>query len=284
MQLDVGKLFCACQEEGSPTEITFMRKLHSLTGESGTTDISTMYEDSKDQTFRYSVTTNSCLVEADEEPPHSPNEKAVEIALAVSMALKASLLQDITVMRKVVIDGSNTGGFQRTAIVSMGGEIASEDCKANIIALSLEEDSCRRIGEKNGIIDFSLDRLGIPLIEIATEPDMRTPEEAISIARAIGNLTLVPGYLRKGADAIRQDVNFSMGYGRVEIKGVSKLNFIRDVLEKEVERQSKLFEAMNIIRERGGFHRIMFDNITERMKFTGSKILSSGIEQGKSVL
>ncbi len=283
MQLNVGKLFCACPEEGTPTGYTFTRKLHSLTGESGTTDVSAMYEDSRDRTFRYVATTNSCLVEADDEPPHSPNRKAVEIALAVSMALKASILEDMTVMRKVVIDGSNTGGFQRTAIVSMGGAISSEECRAGIMALSLEEDSCRRIGENNGFTEFSLDRLGIPLIEISTEPDMKTPEEAISIARAIGNLTLVPGYLRKGADAIRQDVNFSMGHGRVEIKGVSRLNFIKDVLEKEVERQSKLSDAMNILKERGGFREINFQEITEKMKLSNSKIVKSGIDQGKSV-
>lgn len=283
MQLNVGKLFCACPEEGSPTGYTFIRKLHSLTGESGTTDVSATYEDSKDRTFKYITTSNSCLVEADDEPPRSPNRKAVEIALAVSMALKASILEDMTVMRKVVIDGSNTGGFQRTAIVSMGGEISSEECRAGIMTLSLEEDSCRRIGENNGFTEFSLDRLGIPLIEISTEPDMNTPEEAISIARSIGNLVLVPGYLRKGADAIRQDVNFSMGYGRVEIKGVSKLNFIKDVLEKEVERQSKLSEAMKILKERGGFREINFQDITEKLKFTNSKIVKSGIDQGKSV-
>ncbi len=283
MQLNVGKLFCSCPEEGTLTGIKFSRKLHSLTGESGDTDISTKYEASRDQSFRYTVTTNSCLVEADEEPPHSPNKKAVEIALAMSKALKAFILEDITVMRKVVIDGSNTSGFQRTAFVSMGGVITGGNCRAGILALSLEEDSCRRLGQKDNLIEFSLDRLGIPLVEISTEPDMKTPQEAVEIAKAIGNLAAVPGYLRKGADAIRQDVNFSMGFGRVEIKGVSKLNAIIDILEHEAERQYKLSEAMKILTERGGFSGIKFKNITEEMKLSNSKLVVKGIKEGKSV-
>ncbi len=135
MQIDVGKLFCKCNTEGQLLEESFIRRLHSSSGEIGSKDISTYYEEARDRLFKYIVSENSCLVEADEEPPLEINRKALKAALAMSMAFSSSIMDRVSVMRKVVIDGSNTSGFQRTSLIGIGGEIKSGKAKAGITAI-----------------------------------------------------------------------------------------------------------------------------------------------------
>ena len=283
MQIDVGKLFCKCNTEGQLLEESFIRRLHSSSGEIGSKDISTYYEEARDRLFKYIVSENSCLVEADEEPPLEINRKALKAALAMSMAFSSSIMDRVSVMRKVVIDGSNTSGFQRTSLIGIGGEIKSGKAKAGITTICLEEDSCRKVEEKANMVVYSLDRLGLPLIEISTSPDMKSAEDAISIAREIGNRMLVMGLLRKGADAIRQDVNFSMGYGRVEIKGVSKLSAFREILENEADRQKWLAEAVKRVKANGGFEKLEFSDVTPLLTDTDSKIIWKGLNDGKKI-
>ena len=283
MQIDVGKLFCKCNTEGQLLEESFIRRLHSSSGEIGSKDISTYYEEARDRLFKYIVSENSCLVEADEEPPLEINRKALKAALAMSMAFSSSIMDRVSVMRKVVIDGSNTSGFQRTSLIGIGGEIKSGKALAGITTICLEEDSCRKVEEKANMVVYSLDRLGLPLIEISTSPDMKSAEDAISIAREIGNRMLVMGLLRKGADAIRQDVNFSMGYGRVEIKGVSKLSAFREILENEADRQKWLAEAVKRVKANGGFEKLEFSDVTPLLTDTDSKIIWKGLNDGKKI-
>ncbi len=283
MQIDVGKLFCKCNTEGQLLEESFIRRLHSSSGEIGSKDISTYYEEARDRLFKYIVSENSCLVEADEEPPLEINRKALKAALAMSMAFSSSIMDRVSVMRKVVIDGSNTSGFQRTSLIGIGGEIKSGKAKAGITIICLEEDSCRKVEEKANMVVYSLDRLGLPLIEISTSPDMKSAEDAMSIAREIGNRMLVMGLLRKGADAIRQDVNFSMGYGRVEIKGVSKLSAFREILENEADRQKWLAEAVKRVKANGGFEKLEFSDVTPLLTDTDSKIIWKGLNDGKKI-
>lgn len=283
MQIDVGKLFCKCNTEGQLLEESFIRRLHSSSGEIGSKDISTYYEEARDRLFKYIVSENSCLVEADEEPPLEINRKALKAALAMSMAFSSSIMDRVSVMRKVVIDGSNTSGFQRTSLIGIGGEIKSGKALAGITAICLEEDSCRKVEEKANMVVYSLDRLGLPLIEISTSPDMKSAEDAMSIAREIGNRMLVMGLLRKGADAIRQDVNFSMGYGRVEIKGVSKLSAFREILENEADRQKWLAEAVKRVKANGGFEKLEFSDVTPLLTDTDSKIIWKGLNDGKKI-
>ena len=283
MQIDVGKLFCKCNTEGQLLEESFIRRLHSSSGEIGSKDISTYYEEARDRLFKYIVSENSCLVEADEEPPLEINRKALKAALAMSMAFSSSIMDRVSVMRKVVIDGSNTSGFQRTSLIGIGGEIKSGKALAGITTICLEEDSCRKVEEKANMVVYSLDRLGLPLIEISTSPDMKSAEDAMSIAREIGNRMLVMGLLRKGADAIRQDVNFSMGYGRVEIKGVSKLSAFREILENEADRQKWLAEAVKRVKANGGFEKLEFSDVTPLLTDTDSKIIWKGLNDGKKI-
>ncbi len=284
LQVNAGKLFCGCEGEGMDRERSFQRTLHSSSGETGSSDISTMYEESRNRTFKYIVSTNSCLVEADEEPPHKINEMALNASLMMARAFNSEILDRVVVMRKVVIDGSNTGGFQRTSLIAMGGEIKGDTYSSKISAICLEEDACRKIEERGNEVVYSLDRLGVPLIEISTEPDIKNPEGAVEIAREIGNRLLSAGLLKKGADSIRQDVNFSMGYGRVEIKGVSKLTTIPDILEREMERQKSLAEAVGIWKERGGTENVIFEANNAILNGTGSRLILKSVENGKDIL
>ena len=61
--------------------------------------------------------------EKDEEPPHDLDHDAKKISLLISSMLKSKIFSEIHVMRKTVIDGSNTSGFQRTMLVSQGGNL-----------------------------------------------------------------------------------------------------------------------------------------------------------------
>ncbi len=284
LQVNAGKLFCSCESEGKDAGASFTRVLHSSSGESGSSDVSTIYEESRNKTFRYLVSTNSCLVESDEEPPHRINEVALATALRLAISFSSDILDRVVVMRKVVIDGSNTSGFQRTSLVSLGGEVSRGRYRSKISTICLEEDACRKIEENGNRITYSLDRLGLPLIEISTEPDLKDAEGAIEIAREIGERLLVTGLLRKGADSIRQDVNFSMGHGRVEIKGVSKLTAISAILENEVSRQKNLEEAVNIWKSRGGPENVSFVVNNAILNGTNSRMIIKAVENGKDIL
>ncbi len=283
MQIRTGKLFCRCGSEGKENGHSIIRHLKTTSGEAGIVDESARSEETKKRKIRYLITDNSCLLELDEQPPEIMNHEAMSVAMAMSKSFGSSILDRISVMRKIVIDGSNTGGFQRTSIISFGGEIRRKNAVSAISTICLEEDSCRKIEEKENTVTYSLERLGIPLIEISTKPDMKTPEEAMEIAREIGNRIMVMGMLRKGADSIRQDVNFSMGYGRVEIKGVSKLSEIRDILLKEAARQEALHDAVVNWKSIGGFGEINFTRHDSIIDSWNSKMVNKALEEGNGV-
>jgi glutamyl-tRNA(Gln) amidotransferase subunit E len=283
MQVNVGKLFCHCPPEGQETGFHVDRHLRTTSGEGGIVDISAKSEEMKNRSIRYLETSNSCLVDLDEKPPETMNRDALSVAMALGNSFGTMVLDRISVMRKIVIDGSNTSGFQRTSVVGFGGTIKGKSASSVITTICLEEDSCRKIEDGDSIVTYSLERLGIPLIEISTNPDMKTPEEAMEIAREIGNRIMIMGMLRKGADSIRQDVNFSMGFGRVEIKGVSKLTEMKNILVREAERQDALQEAVKKWKETGGFGDIDFKRNDQVVEKWSSKMILKALEEGKGV-
>lgn len=251
LQLKGEKLFCRCSTELSEeVRGSVWRKLRTVSGEMGITDRAAVYEGERNRNFRYEITPNSCLVELDEEPPGRLNPRAMETALLVSLGLHSRIADAIQVMRKIVIDGSNTSGFQRTALISSGGFIESGSGRIGISSVCLEEDSARKVQDGPDSILYSLDRLGMPLLEIATDPDIKTPESAAEVARDIGFLAKEISMLRRGADSIRQDVNMSIGYGRVEIKGVSKISQILEVVRYEIARQIAIGKAVATLKSR----------------------------------
>lgn len=250
-QLDTGKLFCACPSVLRSEEPDFIvkRKLHVVAGESGEIDVAVKHEMEQDKEFLYQGYDTTCLVELDEEPPHQINIEALKIASQISILLNSKIIPITQIMRKTVIDGSNTGGFQRTILIAIGGFVETASGKVGIESVCLEEDAARIISREKEKVVYRLDRLGIPLIEIATSPDIKTPEQAKEVALHIGNI-LRSCRVKRGIGTIRQDVNVSIRKSkRVEIKGFQDIRNIERAIEFEVERQIGLVEKGKSVSE-----------------------------------
>ncbi len=239
-QLDTKKLFCECPSMLSAEEpdIIVNRRLHAVTGETGKTDIAAEYEHKREREFVYQGYSNSnCEVEFDESPPKEINKEALKIALQISLLLNAKPLEVTQVMRKTVIDGSNTAGFQRTLLIAKEGWIETKQGRIGIQGICLEEDAARIISQNEREVTYRLDRLGIPLVEIATAPDIKNPEQAKEVALHIGEI-LRACKVKRGIGTIRQDVNMSIAGGsRVEIKGVQEPALIQKTIMTEIMRQ-----------------------------------------------
>ncbi len=239
-QLDTHKLFCSCKSELSDNfDFEFVRFLRPAASELGKVDRAALGEFEKRKKIIYKGSfSNSCAVEMDEEPPHEMNKEALEIALKIAKLFNARVVDEIHVMRKIILDGSVVSGFQRTALIATDGEIEG----IKIQTICLEEDSARLLEEGKDYRVFAIDRLGIPLIEIATAPEIRSPEQALQVAKKIGEyLRMVK--VKRGLGTIRQDLNVSVeGGARVEIKGVQELELIPKIIKNEVSRQKKLIE------------------------------------------
>ena len=240
------KLFCNCKPKFSEEKpVTFIkRKLRAVAGEMGQVDSAAIYEYLKDRIFNYSCYKDeTCLVDVDEEPPHSINKEALEIVLQITKLLKADVPDEIHIMRKIVVDGSNVCSFQRTAIIGMDGVLKTSKGDVGITNISLEEESAVTVGQKGNEISYRLDRLGIPLVEIGTAPDVKSPEHAKEVAEKIGMIIRSTGKSQRGIGVTREDLNVSIANGaRVEIKGVQELDMIPALVENEVRRQELLIE------------------------------------------
>lgn len=288
-QLDTAsKLFCACPAalREDPPHYSVKRRLKPTTSEMGDVDSAALFESVRQKSFTYEAYEDTvCLVELDEEPPHDMNGEAVEVALTVALMANMTPVDEIHVMRKIVIDGSNTTGFQRTAKVAFGGFIMDGGERIAIQSLCLEEDAARKVSEDREGITYRLDRLGIPLIEITTGPDMRSGEQAARVALAIGRLLRSTGKVKFGLGAIRQDLNVSVeGGARIEVKGVQELGLIPSVVEMEAQRQVALLEIREELRRRG-VSEVRSDpaDLTALFRSTSSKVLRKAIDSGGRV-
>ncbi len=244
-QLDTSKLFCNCPSllRSEEPDFVIKRKLHAVAGESGEVDIAARHEVEQDKEFIYQGYDTTCLVELDEEPPHEINKEALKIALQISLLLHAKIFPLTQIMRKTVIDGSNTSGFQRTVLIAREGYVETESGRVRIESVCLEEDSARIIGKKDGEAIYRLDRLGIPLVEIATAPDIKTSNQAKEVALHIGEI-LRSCRVKRGIGTIRQDVNVSISKGaRTEIKGFQNPAMMVKTIDFEIGRQ------LNLIRQ-----------------------------------
>ncbi|MEM0090839.1 MAG: Glu-tRNA(Gln) amidotransferase subunit GatE [Nitrososphaerota archaeon] len=288
-QLDTKKkLFCDCPTESTEDgeSITFIRRLREVQSELGTVDAAAMFESRKRKTIVYHANLkNVCLVEMDEEPPHNLNPEALEVALTVALLLNSKPVDEVHVMRKIVIDGSNTTGFQRTCIVAIGGQIKVKNKTIPIQTITLEEDAARIIEVRKDEVHYDLSRLGIPLIEISTEPVIESPEEAMEAAYVIGRTLRATGKVKRGIGTIRQDLNISIKDGApVEIKGVQELELIQKVVENEVKRQLHLLRIKEELLKRGVKKEDIWNtkhvDVTHVFSKTSSKIIKRQLDAG----
>ncbi len=281
------KLFCMCttklDEENSIEKIK--REQRAVAGELGKIDRSTSFESKKQRYFIYELfKESSCLVDCDEEPPHNANIDAIKIAMTICSSFNTEIPDEIEVMRKGVVDGSDPSAFQRTMLIGYNGYVDVENKKIPITSIFLEEESSGIIKNTEEYVEYGLDRLAIPLIEIDTDPVIETPQEAKKIAMKIGLLLRLTGNAQRGIGSIRQDVNISIKNGaRVEIKGFQELDSMDEIINAEITRQIKLLEIISELTERKAEISSSIE-VTRIFSKTNSKLISAQIKNGGVVL
>ena len=283
-QLEGKKLFC-----DSPTlirddapDFEIRRSLRAVVGETGEVDKAAAAEQAKQKSYIYEGYTDTIgLVELDEEPPHLLNPDALLCAVQVATLLDCVLVDEVQIMRKTVVDGSNTSGFQRTALVGQFGTLLLDSQKPiRIPTVIVEEDAAKRVREENGVVRFNLSRLGIPLIEISTDPDLNTPQETKEAAEKIGLLLRATGFAKRGLGTIRQDVNISIkGGSRIEVKGAQDLDGIPTLVDFEILRQQAILAIAKSLYT--GI--IEYANVTDILQNTECGFIKSAISKGDVV-
>ncbi len=248
-RLDTRKLFCDCYADPNKHEFRESRRLHrrlyAVASELGELDPTARFEAGKARQFTYLVDdASSCLVECDEEPPHALNPAALAIALQVAQMLNMRVVDEVYTMRKQVLDGSAVSGFQRTTLVALNGVLETPEGQVPVDTLCLEEESAGIVETREEEAVYRLDRLGIPLLEIATAPSLSSPSHVKNAAEALGSLLRVTAKVQRGLGTIRQDLNVSIAGGaRVEIKGAQELKLLPMLAENEALRQQRLLEV-----------------------------------------
>lgn len=237
------KLFCRCPagiyHDHDEFDAEVIRHMRPTLSELGEYDGTALMEFKTRKNIIYRLNNeNACTYEVDDTPPFLINDEALEIALEITILSKFNVVGEVHITRKQYLDGSIPTGFQRTAILGVEGEIQLKNKKVRLIQLSIEEDSCREISDIGHWRIYKTDRLGMPLIETVTYPDMLNPDEVMEACDYIRFLNRSTGKVRTGMGAGRQDVNVSCKGGtRVEIKGVAHTKWIPELTHNECFRQ-----------------------------------------------
>ncbi len=287
VQVASGKLFCRCKSEIKENKDfgEIKRIIRPSFGESGKIDTSAEFEGQKMKNITYKFFNDTdCLIDIDEEPPRNIDNDALSAAVNISYALNAYIFKNLVFMRKTIVDGSNTTGFQRTATVSVNGSFQFGDQKIKIDTISLEEDSARKESDDANQTVYFLDRIGIPLIEIATGVIDTDENEAKEIALEFGKFTRLFN-VKRGIGTIRQDVNLSIENGkRVELKGFQNIREMDKVILNEAKRQE------NLIKMKTEFGYLKDDlalepvDIKEVFFGTDSNIIKNAVNLGKNII
>jgi len=287
-QLEGKKLFCSCPTLGREDEphFTIKRKIRAAAGESGMVDVASKQEQAKDKTFIYQgYYDTTCLVEADCEPPHEINKDALYTVLQFCRLVDSKVNSIVQVMRKTISNKSVVSGFQRTALIARGGVLQTSQGAVRIENINLEEDAAKDISETPTERTYRLDRLGIPLIEIGTAPDIKTPEQCQETAKKIGTLLRsLPG-VKRGLGTIRQDLNVSIQYGnRIEIKGAQDLKMLATWVELEAQRQKSLLEIHRQVRKIPDFKLGEVTELNPLFEKTESSLIKKVLEKQDKIL
>lgn len=288
-QLDTKhKLFCSCPTKirDDKADVVVKRRLRASAGETGEMDVAAAYEQLRGKGFLYhAYNDTTCNIELDEEPIRDLNDEALEIALQAALMLNAKAVDCVQVMRKTVVDGSNTSGFQRTALVARNGSI---DVGGNVIGIStvcVEEESAKIMERTPESDAYNLSRLGIPLVEIATAADMKTPEQVKKAAEYLGMILRSTGQVKRGLGTIRQDVNVSIRDGaRIEIKGAQDLRLLPKLVECEAMRQKGLAEVAAELKKRNASANGKAEDVTHLLKSCDSEIIKSALAKNGVIL
>jgi len=285
------KLFCRCPNKLQSTrepDFTINRFMRPVLGEMGTYDEAMLTEYEKGMDITYECYNDViCTYELDETPPFECNNEAKKIAMEIALLLNANIIEEMHVCRKNYLDGSVPCGFQRTMILAKDGYVELENGKKiGIDIICLEEDAARKIKTENRTNFFRLDRLGIPLVEVTTKPDISDPYECREAAERLG-LLLWTSNVKKVLGSIRQDVNVSIKEGtRIEIKGVQKLDWIPTLINHEVSRQLNLVEIKEELEKRDLKEENIINkpkDLSKALASTKATFISKGIKSGKKV-
>jgi len=278
------KLFCGCPtllRDTKESNFEFFRYLRPTQSEMGMVDRAALEEVKLTKKFIYKAYDTTCLVENDEEPPRELNQEAVECSLIIARMLNMNIVDELYTMRKIVIDGSNTSGFQRTGLVATNGYLESSAGRVGIGVLCLEEEAAQKVEDRGDSVIYSLDRLGIPLVEIGTAPDIVSPAHAREVAERLGMFLRSTGKVKRGLGTIRQDINISIAEGaRVEIKGVQELDLIETIVEREVARQAALLEIKRELNKRKAGVSDKILDVTSVFAGTTSKVILKALKGG----
>ncbi len=284
------KLFCNCpaghyQDKYNAEILRHMRPTLSELGEYDGTALME-FKTKKDIIYRINYDT-VCTYEMDDTPPFQINEQALDIALEVGMLFNGYIVDELHIARKQYLDGSIPTGFQRTAITAVGGHIPYKDRTINLIQMSIEEDSCRETSDIGHKRIYKTDRLGMPLIETVTYPEMKTPDEVAEVNNILRELVRSTGKVRTGIGAGRQDVNVSVEGGtRIEIKGVPNIKRIPLLCYNEAMRQWNLLRLREELHARGingETFNANYTDVTKLLRKTAYQPIHNAIIQGMKV-
>ncbi len=281
------KLFCRCPAGRYTHEhdAEILRHMRPTLSELGEYDGTALMEFKTRKQIIYLLRNETvCTYEMDDAPPFEPDPEALERAVAIALLLGCQLVSEVHIARKQYLDGSIPTGFQRTAIVGVSGRVPFGDREIGIRQLAVEEDSCREVADRGHTRTYRTDRLGMPLIETVTEPDMRTPDEAAAVGEILRRLVRVSGLVRTGAGAARQDVNVSVAGGtRIEIKGVHSLRTIPALVHSEALRQRALLAIREVLARRGVTAAALAERsveVTAVVRGTGCQFIRKALEGG----
>jgi len=253
--LTAKKLFCRCPAGRYTKEHdgVIFRHMRPTLSELGEYDGTALMEFKTKKNIIYLLhRDNTCTYEMDDTPPFLINQDAVDTSIEQCLMLGCDIVDEMHIARKQYLDGSIPTGFQRTAIIGVNGKLPFRDRELSITQVSLEEDSCREISDRGHLIVWRTDRLGMPLIETVTGPELRTPEEVEEAILLIGRVCRSTGHVRTGMGASRQDVNVSVRGGtRIEIKGVPKAGWAPALVHGEALRQINLLKIRERMHELG---------------------------------
>ena len=285
------KLFCRCPAGmySDQYNAEILRHMRPTLSELGEYDGTALMEFKTRKEIIYRISRETvCTYEMDDTPPFEINDEALDIAFGLGMLYGSSMVDEVHIARKQYLDGSIPTGFQRTAIVCLDGRVPFRDRFIQVIQLSIEEDSCREVSDIGHRRTYLTDRLGMPLVETVTGPDMKTPKEVAEVAEILRRLARSTGKVRTGIGAARQDVNVSVTGGtRIEIKGVPRIPLIPLLTYNEAMRQWNLLRLRDELNRRGvtkeTFATVTTD-VTRLLKKTRFQPITSAILAGMKVL